>query len=118
PSAEPGTEEPPHLRGRWRFASYRADQGLRNLVNRHIVQTADRLIWVSSDDGLYRFDGDRFTRLGLEAGLPSTQITLLHPGSKGQLWVGTRRGLAVLEDGQVRLLPSPPGQLTALAEVA
>jgi len=103
-------------RGQWRFASYGPDEGLRNLVNRHVVQTADRFIWVSSDDGLFRFDGDRFTRFGTDDGLPSTQITYLHPAADGRLLVATRKGLAMVKGSAITVgteVGGPTGRVVA-----
>lgn len=117
----PSARAKPTLRGHWQFASYGADEGLKNLVNRHIVQTRDLFIWVSSDDGLYRFDGDKFTRFGREEGLPSSQVSFLHASADGPLWVGTRNGLATVSDGhQIQQVPAnqaPPSVVVAAASV-
>ncbi len=82
--------------GRTAFRAYAADDGLTNLVTRHLAQDRLRFVWVGTDDGLFRFDGERFVRFGLEDGLPSTRVTGLLAAPDGRLWMASRAGLAVL----------------------
>ena len=50
-------------------------------------------LWASTNQGLARYDNQRWTLLGAEAGLPDVQlsgITLLpEPGGRAVLWIGT-----------------------------
>ncbi|MGC3999468.1 MAG: two-component regulator propeller domain-containing protein [Anaeromyxobacter sp.] len=72
------------------------------------TQTPDGILWFASDEGIVRYDGDRFevldrTRL---PGLPSDLVTGVRAvGST--LWVGTEAGPARIERGVV--VPLPPG---------
>ena len=91
--------EPP---GRFAFRSYGSEQGLENLSVLAIVQDREGFLWVATEDGLYRYDGDRFHRYGAEEGLPSNQMTSLALGDDGRLWAGTFRGVALFEDGRFR----------------
>ena len=91
--------EPP---GRLAFRSYGSEQGLENLSVLAIVQDLEGFLWVGTEDGLYRYDGDRFHRFGAEEGLPSNQITSLALGDDGRLWVGTFRGVALFDEGRFR----------------
>jgi diguanylate cyclase (GGDEF)-like protein len=75
------------------FRSYGADEGLRNQAVTSLAQDRQGFVYVGTEDGLYRFDGERFTRFGAEAGLPSDAITLLHATPEGELWVATQEGL-------------------------
>lgn len=84
-------------RGRFAFRSYGTEQGLGNLAPSHLLQDRQGYIWVGTEDGLYRYDGQRFQPFDRRSGLPSTFITALHEDAKGQLWVGTYQGLARLE---------------------
>ena len=47
--------------GQIRFRTFAGADGLRNLVITSIVQDADGFLWLATDDGVYRFDGERFT---------------------------------------------------------
>lgn len=86
------------------FHSYGTNSGLGNLAVRRIAQDSVGFLWVGTEDGLYRYDGDRFTRFGLNAGLPSTWINDILPGPDGKLWVSTSQGLAVQEGVRFRTL--------------
>jgi hypothetical protein len=56
------------------FHSYGTDSGLGNLAVRRIAQDSIGFLWVGTEDGLYRYDGDKFSRFDLNSGLPSTWI--------------------------------------------
>nr|MBA3822141.1 hypothetical protein [Deltaproteobacteria bacterium] len=109
-SAEPASQ--------YAFRRYGVAQGLANLSINQVSQSSDGLIWVGTEDGLYRHDGARFVRFGVADGLPSSAVTALLPGAHG-LWVGTANGLAAVEDARVtttaltRSLPA--GLVNALA---
>ncbi|HMG23937.1 MAG TPA: two-component regulator propeller domain-containing protein, partial [Kofleriaceae bacterium] len=42
-----------------------AADGLRNLSIIGIVQDRDGLLWLATEDGVYRFDGERFTHFSI-----------------------------------------------------
>src|SRR5437763_9519702 len=88
--------------GRFAFRSYGSEQGLENLSIVAIVQDHEGFLWAATEDGLYRYDGDRFHRFGIDEGLPSNQMTALALGDDGRLWAGTYRGVAVFDDGRFR----------------
>ncbi len=92
--------------GRTSFRSYGPDDGLSNLVTRYLVEDRLHFVWVGTDDGLFRFDGERFVRFGIEAGLPSTRVSGLHAAPDGRLWMASRGSLAYLPAGRAdRPLP-------------
>ncbi len=105
--------------GRYLFRSYGTEQGLRNLAVYTLEQDAQGFIWTGSEDGLYRYDGQRFERFGADEGLPTADINTLHRAGDGRLWVGTEHGLAALEGTRFRSLgPAdgvPEGAVRALA---
>src|SRR4051812_37326597 len=68
PVATPADDLPP---GQALFRTFGGADGLKNLVIFSIAQDADGLLWVGTDDGVYRFDGVRFTRFSVEQGLTS-----------------------------------------------
>ena len=74
------------------------------------AQTRDGYIWVSTENGLYRFDGMRFTKWTPLAGesLPSVSLWHLFGARDGSLYVSTDRGLARIRDGHVYTYPGSP----------
>ena len=85
--------------GRLLFQSYGRESGLGNVRINLLLQDKTGFIWVGTDSGLYRFDGQRFQAFGLEQGLPSLEINALTLDSAGVMWVGTKLGLARWKTG-------------------
>ncbi len=100
PVAMAGTEavdsapSAPPLQGRSIFRFFGRDDGLDNLFVECLLQDRTGFLWIGTYDGLYRFDGRRFSRFGAAEGLPSETITALHETVDGRLFVGTESGLA------------------------
>jgi len=70
----------------------------------NIAQTTDGFLWVTTAQGLMRFDGVRFMPWQPPQGqnLPGTHFSAVFGSSDGSLWIGTTRGLARWKDGQLR----------------
>lgn len=62
-----------------------------------ITQTTDGWLWLSTPNGLYRFDGVRFDRFQPRAGeaLLNTRLTNLYAAPDGALWFGYNGGAGV-----------------------
>ena len=80
------------------FKHYLREQGLTNLVVVALLQDRMGFIWAGTQNGLFRYDGDRFKRFGVAEGLPSSRVYSLHESTDGTLWVGTEQGLAYRVD--------------------
>ena len=99
--------------GSYAFRNYGAEQGLRNQAVTSLAQSGSNLLYVGTEDGLYRYDGERFVHMGVADGLPSESITLLHGTAAGELWVATEKGLVAWPEAKGPsaarvLLPSMP----------
>jgi PAS domain S-box-containing protein len=70
----------------------------------NIAQTTDGFLWITTAQGLLRFDGVRFVPWQPPQGqnLPGTHFSALLGSRDGSLWIGTTRGLARWKDGQLR----------------
>lgn len=79
---------------RYSFQLYGQDQGLENLAVQCLLQDRTGFLWVGTQNGLYRYDGGRFTSFGKAEGLPSSRVDALHEDADGVLWVATPAGLA------------------------
>ena len=73
--------------GAYTFRSYGPEQGLRNQAVTGIEQDVEGYIFVSTEDGLFRYDGSRFERFGAANGLLSDSIVSLYREPGGRLWV-------------------------------
>ncbi len=75
----------------YRFDQWTTDNGLPQNTVRAIVQTRDGYLWLTTVDGLARFDGVRFVVFDKSntKGLSSNRFTALHEDLDGTLWAGT-----------------------------
>jgi len=79
---------------RYNFKFYGEEEGLHNLAVQVVLQDRAGFLWVGTQNGLYRYDGNRFAQFGKTEGLPDAHVESLHESIDGTLWVGTRSGLA------------------------
>jgi PAS domain S-box-containing protein len=91
PGASASREIP---RGQIRFRSFGAAEGLRNLFIVGIVQDGRGFLWVATDDGAYRYDGEQFIHYSMQHGLPSMGVRAIGVAPDGAVCAGTRDGLA------------------------
>ena len=87
-------------------------EGLLSTAINAIHQDADGLLWVGTEIGLERFDGRDLQPIDVP--LPDPIVLSLASAGR-QLWVGTLRGLVVLENGAP--LPAPQGFPTEIRTV-
>ena len=74
---------------------FTVEEGLPDNEVNAITQTRNGFLWVGTDGGLARFDGEHFTQIRLRAGKrKEIPINFLLTGEDGALWVGTDSGLA------------------------
>lgn len=78
--------------GAYTFRSYGPEQGLRNQAVTGMTQDPEGYIFVSTEDGLFRYDGSRFERFGTANGLLSDAIVSLYKEPGGRLWVMHGKG--------------------------
>ncbi len=82
----------------------READGLPQSRIRAIVQTRDGYIWLGTDGGLMRFNGERFTGFTVQSGdLKDNEVWALQEDNEGSLWIGTYGGgITRLKDGRFR----------------
>lgn len=78
-----------------------------------LAQTKDRLLWLGSEVGLFRFDGVRFDRYPSRPGEPallSKNVACLWPDNDGGLWIGFGTGgIAHLRGNALRVYGKEDG---------
>ena len=75
------------------FRSFGVTEGLTNLTVRRIFQDRVGFIWVSTENGIFRYDGDRFEAFGGVQGIPSNSGAAFGEAPDGSLLVGGDFGL-------------------------
>ena len=93
-SAAPGGAQ------RYAFKRYGQAHGLKNLNVDSMLQDRAGLMWMGTDNGLFRYDGRRFQQFGAAEGLTNPYVIALAQDGAGRLWVGTGGGLFYRESRQ------------------
>ena len=78
----------------YKFREFRQEHGLANLAVTALLQDNDKFLWVGTQNGLYRYDGQDFIRFGPAQGLPGSYILAMAQAPDGTLWVSTHMGVA------------------------
>ena len=88
------------------FQSWQTDTGLPQNTVHAIVQGRNGFLWIATEGGLVRFDGEQFSVVARAntSQLPSDLIDDLMEESDGTLWISTSGGLARMQDGVVERL--------------
>jgi len=82
---------PSGLAQRYSFRDY--TEGLGNLNVNCLAQDRAGYLWVGTENGLYRYDENKFRLFGAAEGLQARTIQNLFLGMDGTLWVGTTTGI-------------------------
>lgn len=95
-----------------RFNHWTVTEGLPQNSVYAITQTLDGYLWLTTLDGLVRFDGVNFTvfnKINLKD-LPSNRFVSLFAETDGTLWVATEEdGLVRFQNGQIQILTTADG---------
>jgi signal transduction histidine kinase/ligand-binding sensor domain-containing protein len=112
----------PRATAQYRFDSWTTDNGLPQNSIRSIIQTRDGYLWMTTFDGLVRFNGVQFKVFDKSntRGLSTNRFTSLYEDKDGTLWAGTGDGgLTLYRDGVFTSYTAadgvPPGQVLAFA---
>jgi len=82
--------------------SWVMENGLPQNTVQALVQTRDGFVWLGTEVGLVRFDGNGFTVFDRNStpALPGNDVRCLLWSRDGALWIGTSEGLARWKDGR------------------
>ena len=77
----------------WSFQTYGPELGLTNPTILALQQDRRGFLWVSTEGGLFRYDGDRFQPFQAETPARKGNIVSMHTSADGQFWIGSTAGL-------------------------
>jgi hypothetical protein len=89
------------------FRFYGTEDGLTNLAAKMIYQDRVGFLWVGTENGIFRYDGQRFQRYGPDEGLPQDSVSSLGESPDGSLLVGYRTGLYQQKGYRFEKVPLP-----------
>lgn len=68
--------------------------GLVNNKCKYVFEDSRGFLWITTFQGLSRFDGQRFVNYGLKEGLPSIDISQVAEDTSGFIYIATAKGIA------------------------
>lgn len=78
---------------------------------RALVQDPQGMLWVGTQEGLYRYDGAEAVLIGEDEGLPETYVLQLSLGPRGRVWAALGGRVArQTPGGFVTVVPEQPGR--------
>ena len=91
--------------------SWVMENGLPQNTVQALLQTRDGFIWLGTEVGLVRFDGNSFVLFDRNStpALPDSDVRCLLESHDGALWIGTSDGLARWKDGAVTAYTTKDG---------
>ena len=103
---EPGTALKNYGRQAWGM-----ENGLPQNTVQALAQTKDGFVWLGTEVGLVRFDGNGFQVFdkNTQPALPGNDVRCLLASRDGALWIGTSEGLAQWKDGSVTAFTTRDG---------
>ena len=107
--------DPATLISQYAHTAWRIQDGVFSGAPIAITQTADGYLCIGTQDGLFRFDGVRFTPLvPVHGKLESSGIFSLLGEPDGSWWIGTGANLARLKDGVLTNFREGRGRVNAI----
>jgi signal transduction histidine kinase/ligand-binding sensor domain-containing protein len=104
---QPGTPLSGYSRQSWVM-----ENGLPQNTVQALAQTTDGFLWLGTEIGLVRFDGNSFLTYDQNSKpitLPGNDVQCLLATSDGGLWIGTSDGLARLQNGVITTFTTADG---------
>src|ERR1039457_3427056 len=83
----------PGVAQHWPFQMYGTEQGLTNPTILALHQDRQGFLWVSTEGGLFRYDGDRFQPFTAKSAAKHGNCNSMHSSADGQFWTGSNAGL-------------------------
>lgn len=92
-----------------KFTVFTKKHGLPNTYLARIFEDKDGTLWVGSyGGGVCRYDNGKFKEVPSYDGTSFSYITGFEQDDSGVIWVATRRGLARIDHGKIRLETATP----------
>lgn len=89
------------------FRAYGVEQGLTNLGLKSLYQDRQGFLWASTENGVFRYDGERFQSFAVNSGLPFSSAMAFGESPDGSLLVGGEAGLFRKAGEKFEKIPMP-----------
>ncbi|MCP5063137.1 MAG: hypothetical protein GY936_11830 [Ignavibacteriae bacterium] len=93
--------------------SITAEEGLVQGQVSAMIQDSKGYLWFGTYDGVSKWDGNHFSNIQTQNGLPAAQVTDIKEGHDGKVYIATfRGGILVISDGELDTLNEDDGLVT------
>jgi signal transduction histidine kinase len=99
------------------FRYYGEEDGLTNLAVKVLFQDRTGFLWAGTENGMFRYDGQRFQRYGPAEGLPREVVLSLGEAPDGSLLAGYRTGLYRQRGQLFERVPLPGGGIDSYSAI-
>lgn len=96
-------------RPRYIFQRLGENVSLTTMTVTSLAQDSKGFMWIGTQSGLFRYDGHRARKYGLNDGISSTVIDQVVMGPRNRVIVGTHKGVSISEQDTFLEMPMPPG---------
>ena len=88
------------------YKRYQVEDGLPSSLIYDVIQDDLGLIWIATDKGVSRFDGQNFTNYTVKDGLPHNDVFGFVKDDSGRIWLNTLDVVCYIEDNVFKTLDS------------
>ena len=84
------------------FNRFSVEEGLPSKDVYDVLVSSDGLLWFATDNGVSRYDGNKFVNFNVEDGLPTASVLKFYEDLFGRIWFMAYNGmLSYLENGEI-----------------
>jgi ligand-binding sensor domain-containing protein len=95
---------------KFNFVNWTVEDGLIQSQASYICQDKYRQLWISTEGGISRFDGKKFTGYTVQDGLVANHVNTMFCDKIGNLWLGSNSGLSFFNGNNFTKLKTTDNQ--------
>ncbi len=85
---------------------YTHDDGLPSATTYDIVQDSAGYIWIATEAGISRFNGNQFKNFGLKEGLVQNEVVTMNQDKSNRIWLNSTGSTSFMKNGEFVSLES------------
>ncbi len=83
------------------FFCYTTKDGLPHDKVRAVFSDSRGYVWIGTDGGVSRFDGNEFYNFTVDSGLTHNKVLTIYEDNKGNIWFGTQNGACFFDSKKI-----------------
>jgi ligand-binding sensor domain-containing protein/signal transduction histidine kinase len=102
---------------KFNFVNWTVEDGLIQSQASYICQDKYRQLWISTEGGISRFDGKKFTGYTVQDGLVANHVNTMFCDKIGNLWLGSNSGLSFFNGNNFTKLKTTDNEVNNISEI-